>query len=377
LLESVREDVLPNAHGLGVPARPSGGAPLQVHPSQLLVGREDLLRGLGELVAAQSEFPLIVALEGPRGAGTSAVAAELVGQARRKLMQAYRDARPVVIHVDVSSLSQPSGDPTHGISVSLLRHFMPGESFQGASTNRVMWWFLRRLIVEGKSAVLWLDQVRQDVRSLSSVIEPLMNPETLVESAEKFPSIVIVLSGNGDGGLDGCVKRIRVSPLPVGSICEIMEDKVRQAGKVLSEEARAKVVDVLGTRGYSLSVMESVLNSAVQRAGCHGIIMEEDVVPPSFRNCPRTSKRVIELRVLEILRKAGGAVEMGELAQELSRSLASEGERIMSPSSVRRWLIKLEGLGLVKRRVVMGGDGGTRSTVAMVEPRFVHRHFTR
>ena len=47
------------------------------------------------------------------------------------------------------------------------------------------------------------------------------------------------------------------------------------------------------------------------------------------------------------------------------RMPASEGERTLSPSSVKRWLIKLEGLGLVKRRVVMGGDGGTTSVASL------------
>jgi DNA-binding transcriptional ArsR family regulator len=74
---------------------------------------------------------------------------------------------------------------------------------------------------------------------------------------------------------------------------------------------------------------------------------------------------VIELRVLEVLRKANAPVEIGELVQELSKSLASEGERTLSPSSVRRWLIKLERLGLVKRRVMMGGDGGTTSVASL------------
>jgi len=261
--------------------------------------------------------------------------------------------------------------------VSLLRHFMPGESFQGASTSRIMWWFLRRLMVEGKPAVLWLDQVRQDVRSLSSVLGPLLNPETLVESAERFPPIFIVLSGNGDGGVDGCVKRIRVSALPVGTIREIMEDKVRQAGKVLSEGARTKVLDVLGTRGYSLSLMDEILQASFDKAGCHGIITEDDVPMPSPRSHSRASKQAVELRVMEILRKAGGNTTMGVIAKELSRNFATEGEPTPTMSSVRRWITRLEDMGLVERRVTMGGDGGTRSVVSIVEPRFVHRDFTR
>jgi hypothetical protein len=52
-------------------------------------------------------------------------------------------------------------------------------------------------------------------------------------------------------------------------------------------------------------------------------------------------------------------------------SLASEGERILSPSSARRRLIRLEGLGLVKRLATLGGNGRSSSAVALV-----HRHRT-
>jgi cytidylate kinase len=230
---------------------------LQVHPPRQFLGRKDLLRGLGELVAARSESPLVVALEGPRGAGTSAVAAELVDQARRKLMESCRGARPIVIHVDVSSASRQS-DPTHAVAAELHRHFMPGEAFQGATTTRILWWFLRRLLVEGKPAVLWLDQVRSSVQTLEAVLNPLLNPGTLVEDAAKLPPMVVVLSGSDYWSIisDSKVRKVMVPILPRPVVREVVMDHASQLGLKLSPEAVQKVMDLMVTRGLGLSMLD-------------------------------------------------------------------------------------------------------------------------
>jgi DNA-binding transcriptional ArsR family regulator len=331
------------------------------------VGREGLLQAIREFMPAAGR---IVSLEGARGVGSSAVASELVREARGRFRSLYPRSEPVVIHVDVSAARNTHGDPSHGVAAALLRHFQRDAPVQGASTCRIMWWFLRRLVTESRPVIVWLDQVRRDVQTLDGVVGPLLEPGPFVEGAGKIPPVFVVTSGSPSGDLwskigEGRVKEVRVPPLAAEAFREVVTERARQTGRVLSEGAMAKLMAILTTRGNSLSVMEEVLNSAVERAGCHGVIMEGDVVPPSSRTCPRTSKRLIELRVLEILRKASAPVEMGELVQELSRSLASEGERTLSPSSVRRWLIRLEGLGLVKRRVVMGGDGGTTSVASL------------
>lgn len=319
-------------------------------------GRDEILEELRELVG-DGESPRLVILEGSRGVGISTLAQEYVNQLRSWM----NGRNPVTIHVDVASKSRTSGNPVHGVAVALLQRFSPGGTFQGASAGRIIWWFLRRITAEGRPVIIWLDQVRQNVRSLQSIVRPLMNPGVVMEDMQGIPPVFLVLSGSGDGGVETGAKCIHVPILPLETIREIVQERARQLGRVLAPAALTKVMNILATRGYGLSAMDEVLSCAAQRAGCHGVIVEGDVVPPSSRTCPRTSKRVIELRVLEVLRKARGPVEMGELVQELSRSLASEGERTLSPSSVRRWLIKLEALGLIRRRVIMGGDGGTTS----------------
>ena len=307
-------------------------------------------------------------IQGPRGVGTSALAQEYVSELRAQLNG--RD--PVIIRVDVSAQNCPGGDPSYGVAAALLQHFQPDAPVKGASRDRIMWWFLRRVMAGGRPVILWLDQLRPNVRSLESIVGPLLNPRALLEDARGLPPIFLALSGNGDAGLDGGVKRIHVPHLPVGTIREILEARVRQTGRVWTPEALGKLTDIMTTRGNSLSVMDEVLTAAVKRAGCHAIIVEQDVAPPSSRERTRVSKRQAELRLLGVLRTAGGKLPMGQLVDELGRAFSSEGESAPSPSNVRRWTARLQTLGTVKRSVVMGGDGGSRSVVSLDSPSRSH-----
>lgn len=181
-----------------------------------------------------------------------------------------------------------------------------------------------------------------------------------------------MLSGNGDGGIGSDVKCIHVPILTPEAIREVVLDRARQMGCALSEGAFTKVMDILATRGDNLSVMEEVLTATAQRAKCHGLVTEEDVVPPQPKGKLHADMHVVDLRVLEVLRGTGGKLPMGELVHELARSFSSAGERMPSPASVRRWVSRLQALGLVKRSVTLGGDGGTRSVVALTSPPSPH-----
>lgn len=140
----------------------SDGRSSRGRPSRSIIkGREGILEELREF-ATGGEHPLPTILQGPCGAGTSALAQEYVSMLRSRL----NGQNPVIIRVDVSNANRFKGDSTHGVAVSLLQHFSPGEGFQGVSASRIMWWFLRRITVEGRPVIVWLDQVRPNVRSL-------------------------------------------------------------------------------------------------------------------------------------------------------------------------------------------------------------------
>ena len=329
----------------------------RVFRSSPLKGRHEVIEDLRRI--ALDPGPLFI--QGPRGVGTSVLTRGYVSELRAQL----NGRNPVVIRVEVSAQNCPGGDPSFGVAAALLRYFQPDAPVKGASRDRIMWWFLRRVMVGGRPVIIWLDQLRPRIRSLERILGPLLTPRTLLGDTTGLPPVFLVLSGTGGIGLNGSVKRIPVPPLPAGTIHEILEARVRQTGRVWTPEAFAKVADILATRGNSLSVMEEVVKTALERAGCHGIITEQDVVAPISRERAWASKHQVELRLLGALRLAGGKLPMGELVDELGRALSSKGESAPSPSNVRRWVAKMQARGMVERSVTLGGDGGSLSVVSL------------
>ena len=333
---------------------PSRGRTRQYSP---LRGRDEILDELRRI--AVDPCPLFI--QGARGVGTSALAQDYVSELRAQL----NGRNPVVIRVDVSAQNCPGGNPSCGVAAALLQHFQPDAPVKGASRDRIMWWFLRRVTAGGRPVIVWLDQLRPKVRLLASVLGPLLTPGLLLDDVRGLPPVFLVLSGCGDAGLNGSVKRIQVPPLPTGTIHEILEARVRQTGRVWTPGSLGKLTDILATRGNSLSVMDEVLATAEKKAGCHGIVIEQDVTPPLSKERHRASKKQAELRLLGVLRTAGGKLPMGQLVDELGRTFSNEGENAPSPSNVRRWTARLQALGTVKRSVALGGDGGTRSVISL------------
>ncbi len=328
-----------------------------ISQSSPLKGRDEVLDELRGIVVERT--PIFI--QGPRGVGTSALTREHVSELRAQL----RNRNPEVIRVDVSAQNRPGGDPSYGVAAALLQHFQADAPVRGASRARIMWWFLRRVLAGGRPVIVWLDQLRSNVRSLESIVDPLLTPGLLLDDTRGLPPVFLVLSGNGDAEVNGSAKRIQVPPLPVRTIREIMEGRTCQTGRIWTPEAFAKVADILATRGNNLSIMEEVVKTAMERAGCHESVVEEDVVAPISRERARASKHQVELRLLGALRSAGGKLPMGELVDELGRAFSSEGESAPSPSNVRRWAVKMQALGMVERSVTLGGDGGSRSMVSL------------
>ena len=282
-----------------------------------------------------------------------------------------------MVHMDVSSLNHTKGDPSRGVATTILRRFNPGVQIQGSSSGRVIWWALRRISVQPKPVVVWLDQVHEDTRTVAEVLEPLVEPERVMETGAELPSILVVVSGTGKADLGSwpesiSTKWVHVPLFPRETIRNIVEDRVAQAGQVFTPGALTKVEDILLTSGMGVSVLDEVLQATVARAGCQGIVTEEDVVPPAKRTRHRRGGKQVELQMLEILRKAGGKATMGQLVKGLRQVFVEDGESVPTGSSIRRWAVRLERAGLVERRVSIGGMGGTRSVVALASPPSIH-----
>ncbi len=182
---------------------------------------------------------------------------------------------------------------------------------------------------------------------------------------------MVVVSGAGKADLGSwsesvCTKWIHV-PFLARSVLEgIVLERVLQAGRVISPGAVAKVEDILLTSGMGLSVLDEVLCDALTKSLCRRIVTEGDVEPPVKRARRRRGGKQVDLQMLEVLRKAGGKVTMGQFTEGLRQAFVEDGECAPTGGSIRRWAVRLERSGLVERRVVMGGMGGTRSVVALV-----------
>ena len=329
-------------------------------------GRDEVLEELHELASSAGEIPRLVVLEGPRGVGTSTLAKELVDQVKRTWRLNAREDT-VVVHVDVSSLNHTKGDPSRGVATAILERFNHGVQVQGSSTGRVVWWALRRIAVQSKPVVVWLDQVHEGTGTLAEVMEPLLEPERFVELGTKIPPILVVVSGTGQTEYGSWADTVStrwmyVPLLPRSVLEEIVVARARSLGCEISADGVAKVLDIMVTRGRGLSVMAEVLQAAEMSGR---VITPAGISPPRVKAQSKSSRQALEVRVLETIREAGGQLTMGELVEQVTRDFTQKGEAHRTASTIRRLAVRLELLGLVKRRVTLGGDGGTRSTLSL------------
>jgi hypothetical protein len=343
-------------------------------------GRDEILAELHELAVTP---PKLVVLEGPRGAGTSTLAGEFVRQARVALRERARED-PVMIHVDISSLDHAKGDPSRGVAAAILHRFQHDLSLAGASTGRVVWWALRRIAAQSSPVVLWLDQVHQETRTLAGVLEPLLEPERFLEQGAHLPPLLVVVSGTGHANLGSwagniLTKWIHVPHLPREVLEEVVVSRARALGFEISDGAVAKVLSIMVTSGRGLSIMDEILKTSAAQAGTRlgRTVTERDVPTPRISVRNKASRQALEVRVLEIIRAAGGEMTMGELAEQVTRDLTRKGEAHRTASTLRRLTVRLEKLELVERHVSIGGDGGTQSVVRALGRSTVHPSLPR
>ena len=334
-------------------------------------GRDGVMEELHVLASSVEEIPKLVILEGPRGAGTSTLAGELVDQVKRTWRRSSRED-PVVVHVNVSSLNHTKGDPSRGVATAILRKFNTDFSPAGYPTGQVAQWALRRISVQPKPVIVWLDQVHEDTRTVAEVLESLLEPERVLGAGAELPPILVVVSGTGKADLGSWseglpTKWIHVPLLPRSVIEEIVVERARGLGCEISPGAVSKALDIMVTLGRGLSIMGEVLQASVMQATEKSgrAIMPSDILSSRVRDRGKANRRALEVRVLEVIREAGGQVTMGELMERITRDLTQTGEAHRTASTLRRLTVRLEQFGLVERRVTMGGEGGTHSTLSV------------
>ncbi len=384
----------PQVHAL---ERPSGLGAYLARPRSRRPRGAPHGAGTGVRSALERDGRAAVSITGPRGSGTSSVAAHLMATAAARLERPGARGKPLALHVDVSVHPSPSAlvagpaprssssgagltreagpCPSYGIRSSaslvtaLFREIDPTFDGRGASTEFSSLLLLRRHRTLGRPAVLWLDQVR--ARSdLSRVLRCLTHPERLLpEGPVGLPTMLVVASGQRDAfpeDLDAL--RTTLPPLEVQDLCRAISAR---ANLTFQEPPSTTAVEAIArlsvAQGWGLSMVCELLVEAGRCAESRGegrIEVEDIALPARLPRHGHDAEGFGQL-LLDVLREARGPLTVGELLQRVVARCAETGQRAPTPARLWRHLIGLERKGLGRREVRLGGTGGSQARVTL------------
>jgi RecA/RadA recombinase len=336
------------------------GSPVLVGRTEVLARQETtVLSGLtpGRRVA--------VSISGPRGSGTSTVAAHLVGTDQARLTRPEPKGTPLLLRADVSACRTPLA-----LVTALFRDIDPAFIGRGASTEFLTLLLLRRIRTVARPTIIWLDQIRPSGLDVSRVLRPLAHPEQLLpEGPAGLPAMLLVASGAADVLPDDPeVVHTELRPLPARDLCKAIMTRANLAFNAPpSLEAVEAIASLSISRGWGLSMVGELLAEAGRRAEARGgrwLEVEDVALPASLPRAGRDASS-FEAVLLEVLRAATGVTTVGKLKRALDARCQEAGLR--QPTQARLWrhLVGLERKGLVRREVRVGGAGGSRTEVAL------------
>lgn len=332
-----------------------------------LLGREEILgrQATSVLSGLTPGRRVAVSITGPRGSGTSTVAAHLVGTVQARLTRPGPKGTPLLLRADVSSCRTPLA-----LVTALFRGIDPAFIGRGASTEFLTLLFARRIRTVGQTAIIWLDQVHPTGLDVSRVLRPLTHPDQLLpEGPAGLPTMLLVASGAAAVLPDDPeLVRTELRPLPARDLCKAIMTRANLAFNAPpSLEAVEAIATLSISRGWGLSMVGELLAEAGRRAEVRGgrCLEVEDVSLPA--SLPRVGRDAsgFEAVLLEVLRAATGVTTVGKLKRALDARCQEVGLR--QPTQARLWrhLVGLERKGLVRREVRVGGAGGSRTEVAL------------
>lgn len=332
-----------------------------------LVGREDVLGRLETAVLAglTPGGHVIASVSGPRGSGSSAVAAHLGATAKDRLARPGAKGVPLVLRVDLSAHRSPNA-----VVSALFRGIDPDVNTHGVSTEYLSLLLLRRLRGVGRPSVIWLDQVQGATGDLWRVLGPLTQPErTLPEGSQGIPTMLVVVSGERDP-LPPEVDAVRTQLTPLQGLDlgrAIMTRANAAFNAPPSLDAVAAIANLSVARGWGLSMVGELLGEAGRRAEARGgrwLELEDVAVPSGLKHGFRGAEpfQALLLKVLGVL---AGPTQVGKLRQVLTVECRDAGVPLPSASRLWRHLVRLEEKGLVQREVRLGGKGGTNTRITL------------
>lgn len=338
-------------------------------PPTLPFRTEAVARLLAGSSAASGETP-VAAVRGPSGSGTSAVARLVARRWGDDLRRSGAAGGPPVVVAVRLRWCRGVQSAAGALVQCLDEGFKP----EGFPTNEILAGFLRRLHRDRRPAVVVLDDLGRSTPDPAPIVRALRFPHRfLPEGVDRAPWVGLVLAGHADA--ESIWNRAETAGIPSEAFAtlrpyspaelrEILRDRLaralgRPAPETLLEELVGTATALPGGASRAMTGLRRTLLGA-----------EEASERPTLVSAPGAEPFPLESHLLEALERSGRgrSTSLGAIRSWEAR-LAREGGRPPMPATTLwRRLMRLEGLGLVRRTVRPGGPGGTRSTVELLEP---------
>jgi hypothetical protein len=317
--------------------------------------------------------PHALAILGPRGSGTSYLAAAVLRSLDRGPAWGEPSRTPRTLRVDLRGVRGG-----HPVLEALFRGLEPSFNAQGAATEHLTLLWLRRMRSEARPFRIWLDNLPGRWGGLHRLLEPLLDPgRVLPEGTARLPRFTVVVSGEGAPRdweeLPGRPPTLLVPPWEPSELRALAGAMLRDPGTGVPD-ARAvdRWVALLLAEGRGVSPLPEMFSHARERARLAGraTVRAEDLEPPYQGPWRTRQARSFDALILDLLRdRTGeGPVPLSELSRALRLHCATLGLPVPSVARLWRRLRRLESLGLLSRETRVGGPGGTRSLLTIRPP---------
>jgi hypothetical protein len=349
-----------------------------VHPEVLaidwvpptLLGRE---RELAEAVrrldppAPRHPAPWILAIAGPAGSGTSALARRAAREVAERVRAARSGPTPRVLAVRTGSLRG-----AHGVATAFLQRLDDGFDGRGFPVNEILAGFLRRLRRDARPTVLVIDDLRVGSPDLGPLLRALAGPDRFLPEGEfGLPPLWTILAGTSEGV--AAAERSAEGRCPLGPYLGLAPYEQRTLAAIVTDRFERAMVS---------SAPASLVTAAVRRALEDGAgatraidLVRRRLVGSSLRSDSGLSRRArlavpVEPRIVAAIGAAvhGASAPLGEVKRWESSFAGERGERPLPATTFWRRIVALERAGYLRREIRPGGTGGTRSIVRLLAP---------
>ena len=322
------------------------------------------------LRALQPEPPAgrarLLAIEGPHGSGTSAVARQVLRQwlGRTDGRACQSGGRTLTVRVR----------PAHGpasVAAALLRHFDPGFVSRGFPAMEILAGCLRRVKREGGPAAILLDDIDPAAPPLGPIVRGLASPHRfLPEGDDGIPPLTVILAGQ-PGALQRvrrmsglAVPRVVLAPYALSELRTIVSERIARA---LGRESPAGLAERIARQAHDEGRGASRALDLVRRE----LVGSSATRPGSvYRPVNLDPRLLVEDHLVQALAETSRSSDV-RLARLRARERAlahAMGLSPLPPSTLWRRLIRLEQAGYLRREVRTGGRGGTQSRVHLLLP---------